>query len=118
MKEQDKTKLKQMIQKAQVASKDAYRMQRRASELKTRIWNELVELGVENTDDFGFDVNARIEIPIRELVDVEALRKLVPDDLFMKCVTATKTEVEKNCGIAVLEQCLDAVEQKPTLKIK
>jgi hypothetical protein len=55
---------------------------------------------------------------VRTSIDVAKLRTLVGDDVFMACVSASKTSVEQNAGAAVATQCsvTTAGEENVTVK--
>lgn len=94
--------------------------------LRAKLLGEMRDAGFTHFDattlidgkQVSFD--AVIAAPERAVIDVAKLRKLVSEDVFMQCVSASKQAVEQHAGGAVATQCsvLGRGEENVTVKPK
>lgn len=61
---------------------------------------------------------AKIAATTRDVIDVGKLRKLVTDDVFMQCVSASKSAVEAAAGNAVATQCANPTTGEENVSVK
>jgi hypothetical protein len=63
-------------------------------------------------------IESTISTPQRQVVDVEILRKLVPEDVFMQCISATQKSVVDQAGKAIFDQVSTAVDGTEAVSVK
>ena len=96
--------------KARATRKDLFRSMKRAGlkafKLHTSIGGKSLLLDVS------------LVTPTRQVVDVEALRKLVDADTFARIVEASQVKVKAEVGEAILQQVLTPQEGKEDVVVK
>ncbi len=65
----------------------------------------------------GVTLEAEIETPVTEKMDVVKLRGATTDAIFMKCITAAKGTVEKEAGAAVVAQVAVSTPGKANVSV-
>jgi hypothetical protein len=63
-------------------------------------------------------LDSTISTPQRLVVDVAVLRRLVDEETFMKCVSATQKSVVDEAGKAIFDRCSNSVEGTEAVSVK
>lgn len=66
-------------------------------------------------NDVTMNLVATVSTAVNSTVDISLLKPLVPEDVFMKIISATQTSVKDMAGGAILAQCL--VEKQGTTNV-
>ena len=63
-------------------------------------------------------LKAEIASSMRYVVDIEKLRKLIPEDVFMQCISATQTDVIRYAGQNISDQCVTTQSGSENVSVK
>lgn len=98
------------------ANEAANAARKTADDKRKQLLKEMLGAGLKRVEIAGY--LAEIKAAVRESIDIDALKKAVPEAIFMRCVSATKTAVTQHAGTAIVAQCAVSTTGEENVSVK
>ncbi len=98
------------------ANEIANSARKRADDERKALLREMLEAGMKRVEVEGF--LAEIKASVRESIDIPALKAAVSENVFMRCISATKTAVTQHAGTAVVALCAVSTTGEENVSVK
>ena len=107
-----------------VRNQESNAAKREADKARAALLKEMTVAGIEatevtvNIDGKPQTLRVAVETPIRDVVDVNLLKKLVDPEVFFQVISASKAEVTRLCGEATTLRVCVPEEGKTNVTVK
>lgn len=98
------------------ANEAANAARKTADDKRKQLLKEMLGAGLKRVEIAGY--LAEIKASVRESIDIDALKRAVPEAIFLRCISATKTAVTQHAGTAVVAQCAVSTTGEENVSVK